>query len=288
MLHDLDNYGVYYDRSYRETPASIQYNQEHLPGANARGTNFVATEDRVYIIQRNGCHVLDPGTGKTLAVFSLPPDTTKAKGYRPEWGYIGVYRDYLIAGQDFVPFTEILAKGKNERSPFEEFDRVASRSLVVMNRLTGKVLWKTDSRIGFLHNGTAVGNGRLYVLDKYPPHIEDLYARRGKAAPEAGRLLAFDLATGKMAWEMKENAFGSFLAFSDEHDLLIHSMRPSRDMVLGETGKRMMALKGSDGTVVWDKKADYRTFPIIHNDRIISESGALNLLTGTPVLRTDP
>ncbi|MHB9029394.1 MAG: malectin domain-containing carbohydrate-binding protein, partial [Candidatus Latescibacterota bacterium] len=288
MLHDLDNYEVYYDETYRETPTSTAYNQVHIPGANARGTNFVATEDRVYVVQRDGCHVLDPGTGKTLAVFSLPPDTTRAKGYRPEWGYIGVYRDYLIAGQDFVPFTEILAKGKNERTPFEEFDRVASRSMVVMNRLTGKVLWKVDSRVGFLHNGTAAGNGRLYVLDKYPPHIEDLYTRRGKTAPAPGRLLAFDIATGKVAWEMKENAFGSFLACSEEHDLLIQSMRPSRDMVLGETGKRMMALKGSDGTVAWDKTVEYRTFPIIHNRRIISESGALDLLTGTPVMRTDP
>jgi len=89
-------------------------------------------------------------------------------------------------------------------------------------------------------------------------------------------------------WEERKNVFGSFLSYSEDHDILIQSMRPSRDMALGEEGKRIMALKGTDGGVIWDKKTEYRTFPIIHNSRIISESGALDLLTGAPVMRTDP
>ena len=50
-LPHLDNYGVYYDDTYKDTPLDTAYNQIHIPGANARGTNYVVTEDKVYIVQ---------------------------------------------------------------------------------------------------------------------------------------------------------------------------------------------------------------------------------------------
>jgi outer membrane protein assembly factor BamB len=289
MLRDFETYGVYYDKTYRgDIPTSTEYNQVHIPGSNIRGTNFVAADDRVYAIQRDGCHVLDPATGKTLSVFTFPPDTTKAKGYVPEWGYIGVYKDFLIAGRDFVPFSDILMKKKGEYTPQEDFDRSASRSLIVMNRFTGKILWQIYSEIGFLHNGAAVGNGRIFLLDTYPPYVGDLLSRRGKTVPSSGRLLSIDITTGKPVWEDRKNVFGSFLAYSGENDILIQSMRPTSDQVLGETGKRLRSVKGTSGEMIWDKTVGYRTFPIIHNDRIITESGALSLMTGEPVMRTDP
>ncbi len=288
MLRNFDSYGVFYDETYKDTPTSTEYNQVHIPGANIRGTNFVAMDDRVYVIQSDGCHVLDAGTGKTLAVFSLPADSTDAKGSRPEWGYIGVQGDLLLAGRNFVPFSDMMMKKKSEYSPMEDYDRSASRSLVALNRFDGKVVWRVDAEIGFLHNGTSAGNGRLYVLDRYPPHVEEFFARRGKTPPSAGRLLALDLATGRTVWEDRGNVFGSFLAFSEERDILIQSRRPSRDMVLGETGKRIRAVRGEDGAEIWDREVEYRTFPMIHNLRIITESGALDLLTGKTVMREDP
>jgi hypothetical protein len=49
----------------------------------------------------------------------------------------------------------------------------------------------------------------------------------------------------------------------------------------------MAAYRGKDGAVVWDKEFPYGTFPVIHGRRIITESGAFELLTGEPVLRTN-
>ena len=63
MLHDLGTYNVYYDETYKETPTDTRYNQVHIPGANIRGTNFVATLDSLYVIQGNETHVLDTATG---------------------------------------------------------------------------------------------------------------------------------------------------------------------------------------------------------------------------------
>ena len=85
-LEDLGTFGVYYDKSYTT-------NQSHIPGANARGTNFVATLDKVYIIHGKSCLVLDSETGNHVNTIDLP---VLKGGDAPEWGYIGVYRDALL------------------------------------------------------------------------------------------------------------------------------------------------------------------------------------------------
>ncbi len=62
-----DTWMVYYDETYDgDSPLDTKYNQEHLPGANARGTNFIATKEYVYAIEGNRCHVLDIRSGETV------------------------------------------------------------------------------------------------------------------------------------------------------------------------------------------------------------------------------
>jgi hypothetical protein len=71
-LQEPDTFGVYYDATYKHDWRDFGGNQRHIPGANVRGTNFVATADRVYVIQEGRCHVLDAKTGQTQQAFSLP------------------------------------------------------------------------------------------------------------------------------------------------------------------------------------------------------------------------
>ena len=58
----------------------------YIPGANTRGTNFVAVHDGLYVIQGGSVSVLDPATGRTLRVISLPPvDPTVRRPKPPPW-----------------------------------------------------------------------------------------------------------------------------------------------------------------------------------------------------------
>src|SRR5690606_18781145 len=103
---DFDNLGtfdVYFDDTYEDTPLDPKYNQVHIPGANARGTNYVVTEDRVYLVEGPNCHVLDPATGKTVQMLSIDED---GSGTTHEWGYIGVYDDLLIGGRGFAHYRD--------------------------------------------------------------------------------------------------------------------------------------------------------------------------------------
>lgn len=79
----LPDLGKYFDYTGKST------------GANAQGTNYVATHDAVYVAYRSRCLRLDPATGKTTAEFSLPRSPGEEE--HPEVGYLGVYEDCLIA-----------------------------------------------------------------------------------------------------------------------------------------------------------------------------------------------
>jgi outer membrane protein assembly factor BamB len=294
-LDSLGNYGVYFGETFEETPTSTAYNQVHIPGANSRGSNYVATEDRVYVVHGSGCTVLDAVTGRQLQQLTLPPN---AGGEHPEWGYIGVTGDYLIAGADFVMYSDLIPKDKlwkenietltHKKRVYTMMDKTASKALVVMNRHTGEVLWRKDARYGLLHNTIAVGGGSIYCLDKYPPHIEEQLERRGKALPQSYTLQALDLQTGKQQWQRTKENFGSWLSYSGEHDVLVQSNRPSRDMLVGERGERMTAYNAGDGRVLWNRTESYKTFPILHGDKIITEGALYNLLTGEPLNEVNP
>ncbi len=288
-LYGLDTFDTYFNKTYKDAPTVPIYNQVHIPGANIRGTNFVATQDAIYVIQGGTCAVLDPATGEITGNISLPFEDPEARRPKPPpWGYIGVYDDLLIAGAGFVAFSDILPTKKKEYSIWEDFDRSASHRLLGMNRRSGEILWQIDARHGFLHNGTAIGGGTLFCLDKLPPHIEGQLARRGAKPPSDYRLLAVDVRTGRVIWEETDTVFGSFLCYSEEYDTLLQTTRPSRDQVRGETGERMVAYRGSDGAVLWDESREYPTFPLLHGRTIVTEGGMFDLLTGKVVERQHP
>jgi len=283
-LGDLGTYDIYYDKTYPF--------QQHIPGANARGTNFVATADAVYVVQGAVCHVLDAATGERLREIALPGEQG---GPVPEWGYIAIHADSILAGCNFAKFSDYLTEEerqppgeKPKRWPFFRFDKTASRQLVVMDKQTGAVRWSMDARYGFIHNAIAIAGDTLFCLDKLPPYVEQAMARRAEPVPEAYRLLALDLRTGDTRWTTKENVFGTWLSYSEEHGVLLQATRPSGDMVRGEDGKRMIAYQAADGTVLWDVVRDYFNPPILHGDKIITHSRMYNLLTGEPILRTNP
>ena len=287
-LPELNKMGVYFTKSYDEDPLVVGYNQVHVPGANLRGANFVATDDKLYLIKDEKCLVLDTVTGKTLSTFYLPG--------KAAWGYIGVKNDMLIGGAGFSDFTTGLPeesqqekknKKRKKKRNYAVFNKSASQALVIMNRHSGKVIWSTTAQHGYLHNGIAVGNDTLFALDRVPLTIFEQLIRRGDKGL-SGRLHAFNLKNGKPQWDRSEGVFGSYVSFSETHNILLHSTRPSRDMVPGETGRRMAALNGTDGTVIWEQDINYKTFPILHTDTIICESGKWDLLTGNPVSRSNP
>lgn len=293
---DLGTFQVYYDETYADTPLSTAYTQVHIPGANARGTNYVATGDGVYLVIRDRCLLLDAANGQTLREFILP---IKANSGSPSWGYVGVYRDLLLAGVGFGNYSERLGyeyAPKKKRGPAWGPDRSGSLALLAFDRHSGKILWEVKANHSFLHNGIVAGGGRIYLLDKLPRRVEEQIQRRGVEGAATYRLLAIDAQTGKPVWTGDDDAFGTWLGYSAEHDVLLQAGAAASDRSLDEVGKGMAVYRAADGTVLWRKQDFAYAGPcILHGDSVITNTtsyreskGAFSLLDGSPMTIEDP
>lgn len=290
---DLGTDEVYYDETYKDAPLDPSYNQVHIPGANARGTNYVVTEDRIYVVEGSLCHVLDPATGETLQDIALP-QTNPAEPH--EWGFIGVYDDVLIGGVGFARYQQRLSLTPQEvdgevtqkRAVFgsRALERAGSQALVGFDRHTGRQLWQIAARHSFWHNGIVAGGGRVYVLDRNPKQVEEALKRRGRALPQTYRIAAFDAHSGELRWETSEGIFGTWLGYSAAHDLLLQAGAAASDRLASETGQGMAVYQGQDGTVVWRKDSlSYAGPCILHNDLIITNANAYSESAGAFYLR---
>jgi outer membrane protein assembly factor BamB len=279
-----DSWKVYYDESYDEdAPLDTKYNQVHLPGANARGTNFIVTNEYVYVIEGNRCHLLDIKTGDEVKTIESGDENTQ------KFAYIGIYGDNLILGNNFTEYPDVEADSTEKSNPlFENYDLTASRELMVLDRFNGERKWQISSNHGFIHNSVIAGDGKLFCLDKLPQHLETRLRRRGQSPPEGSRLLYIDIKSGKVLHEETSDIFGTWLGYSDEHRLLLQATRPSRDMLNGENGRRMIAYNVNTRKPLWDKPLVYSNPPIIANDRIYTEGEGFHLLTGEPLMEKDP
>ena len=279
-----DNWLVYFDETYdEENPLDPKYNQVHLPGANARGTNFIATPEYVYLIEGNQCNLIDIKTGAVDQVFSTGDDSTR------ELGYIGVYGDLLILGNNFTEYSGLEEDSIRIKNPkFTEYNLTASRELMVFNRFSGEKIWSIEANHGFIHNSVIAGDGFIFCLDKLPQYLETKMKRRGEDLPEGSRLLYLDAQTGRVIHEETLDIFGTWLGYSSEYKLLLQATRPSRDMLNGEEGTRMIAYNTGTKEKIWDRAMKYANPPIIHNNKIFTNGEGFLLLTGEPLTEKDP
>ncbi|MBC8872592.1 MAG: PQQ-binding-like beta-propeller repeat protein [Planctomycetes bacterium] len=295
-FEDLGTFQVYYDETYADTPLSTAYTQVHIPGANARGTNYVATDDGVYLVVRDRCLLLDAASGQTLREFVLP---AKANDESPTWAYVGVYQDLLLAGVGFGNYSERLGyeyAPKKRRGPAWGPDRSGSLALLAFDRHSGKVLWAVKANHSFLHNGIVAGGGRVYLLDKLPKRVEEHLRRRGAEDAADYRMLAIDAQTGKPIWTKDDDVFGTWLGYSAEHDVLLQAGAAASDRSLDEEGKGMAVYRAADGTVLWrNDELAYAGPCILYGDTVITNNtsykeskGAFSLLDGSPITIEDP
>jgi outer membrane protein assembly factor BamB len=267
----------------------------HQPGANATGTNFVSTSDGIYVAWKQKCVRLDPETGRVISEFEVP-------GGDSDWSAISVSDDYLIGAADpiaelFVPRQttgglddpqgQLADAVKKATTPKVDNDaRSSSRRLFVMDRRSGRVLWQAEARLGFRHNSICIGGGRLYVIDRLSGLSQERLKKKGEPNKIPAMLLAFDLKDGQELWRSEDGIFGTFLSYSEAHDVLIESGRVARDTVTDEP-KEMRTWKAAEGKPIWKK--GYSGPGMIHGDTILlGEAKACDLMTGAPRGRIHP
>lgn len=286
----LRSVDIYSGRVLWEAPVaglgSYYNNTSHQYGANGTGTNYISTPNAIYVRYGRECLRLNPATGQPLPSIPLP---AVAAGDETIWGYLNVVGDCLIGGSATpdkssgalkwlsTPLRRASATAANEVP-----QAIESQSLFVLDRHSGKPLWSATAQGRFRHNAICAGGGRLYAIDRPPAAATEAEASLSKSA----RLLAFDLATGKVLWSQPSGVFGTWLSYSAQRNVLIESGDGERD-VRPDEARGMRAYQASDGQPLWhDPRASGP--PMIRGDWVLRSQGACGLLDGKPLQIDDP
>jgi len=148
-----------------------------------------------------------------------------------------------------------------------------SKMIVAMNRHTGNILWKRSAEYSFRHNAIAMAAGKVFCIDGMSDAKLATLKRRGVKFKQGQTLYALDARTGNPIWQANDRIFGTWLAYSTEHNVLLEAGSRSGDRAEDEADKGMTVYRGSDGEVLWRTDDRYKGPPIIYHDRIITQTG---------------
>jgi len=265
-------------------------------GATQIGNTYCAADGKVYVRFHSHCLVLDVYSGKELRRFEAPkhPD-----GRRRDWSYIAC-EDGILYGSlaNDAHMVKSQHGSGNERTQVP-MDRHFTESslLFAMDARTGKTRWIWRPEHSIRNNSVAVGDGRIYFIDRPVAQIDRILRetaekkrRAGESLPAhpLGRLLALDGRTGNLLWDRNENVYGTTLIVSDKYDaLLMCYNHVGRAIPSDGFNQGTSCFRASDGKLLWetaDKLGQQR--PIIIDRTMYSQPGAWDLLTGKPKMVT--
>jgi hypothetical protein len=203
------------------------------------------------------------------------------------WGFIACDRGILYGTS--ADRTHVVRQLFRNVSTMEDM-LTQSRSLFALDIETGETRWVYEAAESIRHNAIAICGGRVYLIDK-PKEIKDLpgrnedntYVNPRAKQPTAPRLVCLDAETGDVLWEQSEDIYGTALAASSKHNVLLMSYQYSQRsfQLPSEKGDRLTGFRTTDGKRMWDTTERYISRPIINGSTIYAQPYSYDLLTGT-------
>jgi hypothetical protein len=157
-----------------------------------------------------------------------------------------------------------------------------SSELFALDVKTGDTLWRYHAADAIRHNTIAIVDDRVFLIDR-PLALFDREKKPDSRIHPTGQLVALDSRTGRQLWRTADDIFGTMLAASKRHNILLMSYQPTRFRLDSELGGRLATFAINDGKRGWDRKAEYASRPMINGKTIYAQGGAWDLLTGQPL-----
>ena len=219
------------------------YHQDHLTGVAATGSNMCLGGDRLFVHTGDRCLGLDVKTGRQVAELTAPP---RPDGKPGRWGYIA------CAGRRPVR----LAWPTSEHVVKESWRRICGKLDMTSLLSESVLLFALDAQTGRQQVDLHAPAFHPPQRDRHGagPRVSDRPAAgRGRHAGErsgegdrqhpTGRLVCLDARTGKVLWKTADDIFGTLLALSEQHDVLVMSYQPTSFKLDSELGGRLAAFR---------------------------------------------
>ncbi|UCF14416.1 MAG: PQQ-binding-like beta-propeller repeat protein [Phycisphaerales bacterium] len=260
------------------------YDQEHLMGTAGTGSNFCVTAEGLYLRNEGKCLQLDPATGKLVSEFDAPKHP---EGKESTWGYIACKNGTLFGT---LADTEHIVEYRYRRSDMQT-QFTESVLLFAIDVETGEPKWSYKPQYSIRNNTIAVGTDKVYFIDRplalcdrpKVPHKNQqpkIKENLEDSSQPKGTLVALETDKGEIVWKSSEDIYGTMLALSEKHDVLLMAYQNTRFKLASEVGGRMATFGASTGKRTWDVEAHYVSRPILNDSTIYAEPGAWDLLTG--------
>jgi len=291
--------------------------QRDIPGAvriraDVDGGNLALTGDALYVAARDKCHRLDPATGEIVRTYTMPasPDGTPRR-----WGYVAVEGKMLLGttavtmrkGVDFPAWVkQVTPEGSLTKS------LMGGDALFALDAETGQPLWVYRGQ-DIANISIAVADGVVYLADRATGDKQHAEAQKEKqqliekgiyeditgaavSPPDVRLIVALKAASGEVLWKKPVDVTGCGgdkmgSACKDGVVLLFghFSNHDTGAFLNNQLGwRRIIALNGRDGSVMWSRPLNYLRRPVIVGDTIIIEPRACELRTGKIKTREHP
>jgi len=263
-----------------------EYDQEHIMGTAITQGNWCIEDDKLFV--RRGlsmynraardCYVLDVKTGARTGTFTTP------EGY---WGYIAAKKGILYGS--VANEKHIVKWGWQESDMFGQFSE--SNSIFAFDINTGELLWEYKAENSIRHNTIAIGNDKIYFIDRPVAEMDYIYSRRGiEKEHEPGVLIALDAKTGKMLLRNSENIWGTLLILNEKYNKIIMSYSDTRYSLPSEKGGKIAVLDAKTGYKIWESptrknlpagySSSSRSRPLVNDSIIFAEPETFDLFSG--------
>jgi len=260
------------------------YDQEHLMGTAGTGSNFCVTPNALYLRKDDKCLVFDPASGQFMAEFDAP-DHPKAGD--STWAYIASENGTLFGT---LAQTDHIVKYRYGRSDMKT-QFTESALLFAMDAKTGRLKWTIEPQHSIRNNSIAIGDGKIFFIDGPlslgdRPDSADKHQKLEKPpAPvpndrPPATLVALNIDDGSVLWKSSADIYGTMLALSQKHDILLMAYQDTRFKLASEVGGKMTAFRASNGQRLWNVRVDYASRPILNDRTIYAQPGAWDLITG--------
>ncbi|MFV2066148.1 MAG: PQQ-binding-like beta-propeller repeat protein [Pirellulales bacterium] len=304
----------------REIPGVGRDNVSHNAG------NMALNQDGLFVAVGKRCLRLDPATGETKNRYELPVDEGGKHHVWGYVACVG-HRLFGSRVADASTLQRAKRRGSTFKDrPWDDALSQAG-CLFAFDIQTGKQLWIHRGK-PFPQNSISIGDGLVFfvspdvtadqrqqAIDQRRRWIATLSETEQAKVKEltpgdhVGRVVALDLQTGHMRWQKPIDLTG---CGGEGHGQINWTRQEAKLATMYANGvlvifgvyldghhwseffdgrfasRRIVALRGEEGAMLWSKPVGFRVRPLIIGDTLHAEPWKFNLHTGEPEMQAHP